>query len=182
MVARLEPPKDQASLIRAAQHIRGRIPRCHFLFAGDGSRREALAALSADLGLGDCVHLPGTMQNVPGVVKIADVCVLSSFQEGLPRAVQEYMAAGKPVVASDVGGMRELLHDGEEGCLVGPGDSEALADRITFLLLHPEAAAIMGGKGRIAARERFASGTMCKAYEALYGEILEPTRAGAALS
>jgi glycosyltransferase involved in cell wall biosynthesis len=171
MVARLEHPKDQDSLIRAAKSVCSRVPACRFLFAGQGTRRRALEALSSELGLADRVYFAGNLMDVSGAVGLSDVCALASYQEGLPKAIQEYMAAGKPVVATDTGGVRELIRDGKEGFLVGAGDVQALADKITFLLLQPETAAIMGAKGREAARSRFARDDMLRTYEKLFENL-----------
>jgi len=105
-------------------------------------------------------------------LSISDVCVLSSSSEGFSNAILEYMAAGRPVVATDVGGAREAIVHGETGYLVPVGDHEQLAQHIVSLLLDQESAGEMGDSGRRRVNEKFSSAKQLQNVESLYTELL----------
>ena len=121
-------------LVEAAALVRGRQPELRVLVAGDGAERGRLESLIEELGLADCVLLLGTRSDVPDVLVAADVAVCCSDFEGTPLSVMEYMGAGKPVVATRVGGLPEVVEDGVQGLLVEPRDPANLADALARLL------------------------------------------------
>jgi glycosyltransferase involved in cell wall biosynthesis len=128
MVATLEAHKDHATLMRAMPEVVRAIPSARLSLAGDGSLRAMLEKLRDSLGLGDSVHFLGTRRDVPALLGQSDVFVLSTTaDEGFGTVLIEAMAAGIPIVASDVPACREVLESGRWGRLVPPGDPGALA-------------------------------------------------------
>ena len=140
---RLSPEKGHRYLVEGFAHVRSRLP-CHLLLAGDGPERPVLESLVLSLGLRTVTTFVGWHSDVREVYWAADVVCLPSLREGMPNAVLEAMACGKPVVGSDVGGVRELLADNESGILVPPGDPQALARAVTRIVEDPELAERMG--------------------------------------
>ncbi len=145
-VGRLRAPKDFVTLVRAMAALEPGSARLRI--AGDGPERAALAAEVGRLGLDESVELLGTRTDVPELLAGADVFVLASDSEGLPMSVLEAMAAGLPVVASAVGGVPELVRDGETGVLVPPRDSAALARALAPIVGDPELRDRLGDAGR----------------------------------
>jgi glycosyltransferase involved in cell wall biosynthesis len=149
-VGRLKAPKDAFTLVRALAGL----PRGSFeaVVVGDGPDRAALEAEVESLALAPVLELAGERRDVPELLATADIFVLSSRSEGLPMTILEAMAAGLPVVASSVGGVPEVVVDGETGLVVPPGDPASLAAAIERLLADPALRRRLGG----AARERVA--------------------------
>ena len=145
-VGRLRAPKDFLTLVRAMTALEPGSAR--LLIAGDGPDRDAVAAEVARLGLDGTVELLGTRSDVPALLAGADVFVLASDSEGLPMSVLEAMSAGLPVVASAVGGVPELVRDGETGALVPPRDSGALARALVPLVADIALRDRLGEAGR----------------------------------
>jgi glycosyltransferase involved in cell wall biosynthesis len=142
MVARLEAHKDQPTLVRAARVLKTRGLDCEVWLIGEGNRRPELEALIAVEGLGDRVRLLGMRRDVPELVGQLDLFAFATTaDEGLGIALVEAMAAGVPVVASDVGACREVLDDGALGLIVPPRDPVALADAIARVRAEPHATA-----------------------------------------
>ncbi|HMH83188.1 MAG TPA: glycosyltransferase [Gemmatimonadales bacterium] len=133
-VAALEPPKDQLTLIRAAHAARTLCPDLHWVIAGDGRSRRALAAELQRLDLGDRVHLLGHVAQADALIRESDVVVMSSRAEGLGTVVLHALALGKPVVATAGGGLPEIV---QPAWLVPVGDAEALARKVVDALAHP---------------------------------------------
>ena len=173
MVGRLEFNKDHDLLLRAARLVCSRLPNCHFLIVGDGSLRRSLLRLSRQLGLSDKVRFLGERLDVAEILKIADLCVLSSRREGFPLTLLEYMAASRPVVATKVGGVSDIIRDGREGFLVPSGDADNFAARIIQLIQDPSLAREMGRKGNEVVRRDFSLRTMIRSYENVYRSVLE---------
>jgi glycosyltransferase involved in cell wall biosynthesis len=170
MVARLEAHKDQPTLIRAVRRLRRRPLDCEVWLVGEGSRRRELAALIADQCVGDRIRLLGMRRDVPELVGQMDLFVFAATpDEGLGIALIEAMAAGVPVVASDVGACREVLDDGALGLLVPPGDPVALADAIERVRDDPQAAAERAARARRKAFEVFDAARMAAAYAEVLG-------------
>lgn len=135
MVARLDHPKDQTTLVRVLgdlQHL-----NWHLDLVGDGPKREEIAGLIHQLGLQDRVHITGYRDDVPALLARASLCVLLSQYEGLPLSILEAMRTGLPVIASDVGGVRETVQDGVNGYLIQVGDNQTLRDRLERLIGSP---------------------------------------------
>jgi glycosyltransferase involved in cell wall biosynthesis/CelD/BcsL family acetyltransferase involved in cellulose biosynthesis len=171
-VAVLREEKALDLLVRAARVLVDEFPRLRVIVAGEGPLRAPLEELIDELGLHDVVQLLGTRSDVPEVVATLDVGVLCSRFEGGPLAVMEYMAGGKPVVATRVGGMPYLVEDGITGLLVEPGDPDALAAGIGELLRDPERAAQMGRAGQAVQLREHDLAVMVRRIEDLYETLL----------
>jgi glycosyltransferase involved in cell wall biosynthesis len=169
--ATLRPQKAVEVMIAATALVRRTYPDVRLLVAGGGDA-GALRALAAEHGVADAVSLLGARTDVADLRAAATVGVLSSDFEGMPLAVLEYMAAGLPVVATDVGGLPEIVRDGETGFLVAPRDPAALAERIGHLLADPALAREMGERGRRRQKEQFSSEAMVAAVTRLYARLL----------
>jgi glycosyltransferase involved in cell wall biosynthesis len=173
MVANLHNArKDHATFVRAADRLRREFPSAVFVVAGNGEPGEALRADGQSLLEQRRLLFLGSCQRIADLLLVSDICVLSSHSEGLSNAVLEYMAAARPVVASDVGGIRELVVEDRTGYLVSPRDPSRLADRIAFLLRHPERANLMGEAGRARVYERFSLTGQSDAVHRIYAELL----------
>lgn len=129
---------------------------------------EAVRAAIADYGLGETVKLLGRRRDVPDLLHAADIFVLSSRQEGFPITILEAMAAGKPIVATDVGGCAEAVVHGETGLIVPPEDPPGLAEAIASLLADPDRARAMGEAGRRRVEREFTVDRMVEQHLALY--------------
>ena len=154
-VARLRSEKGQATLLRAAARLRDQWPDLVVLLVGDGPEEAGLRALAAELGIADRVCFAGHQSNRPNPHQLFDVSVLASDHEGFPNTLVEAMAAGRPTVASDVGGVSDAVRHDETGLLVPPGDVAALAEALARLLADPRRAAKLGARGRAVARDQF---------------------------
>jgi glycosyltransferase involved in cell wall biosynthesis len=154
-VGRLAPVKGLRVLLAALARARESRPDLQLTLVGDGDDRAHLERLAAPMG--DAVTFTGylSQEEVAGTLAAADALVLPSFAEGVPVVLMEAMAAGKPVIATPVGGVGELVKDGMSGYLVPPGDAETLADRILLLADDPNLRARMGATGRAWVRAEF---------------------------
>lgn len=172
MIAELAPRKRPQDAIAA---LAGCAPHVHLVLAGEGRLDAECRALSARLGVADRVHFLGFRHDVPALIAASDAVVLCSAQEGLPRAVMEAMASGKPVVGTDVRGTRDLLADGA-GLLVPVGDVTALTAALSRVLEDREFAAGLGetARERVAgAGSPYALERILLEHERLYAEALE---------
>ena len=170
MVARLEPHKDQPTLIRAARRLADRGVACRVQLVGEGSRRAELEHLIAAERLGGAVDLLGMRRDVPELLGQMDLFAFSTTpSEGLGIALIEAMAAGVPVIASDVGACREVLDGGDLGLLVPPRDPGALADAIERVRAEPEAAAARARRAQRKAFDAFDAERMADAYAEVLG-------------
>ena len=166
-VARLAEQKGHRDLIAAAPHVLERHPDVRFVVAGDGELRDELAELARPLG--DRFEFLGTRDDVPDLLASFEVFAFPSRFEGLCLAVIEAQAAGVPVVATPVGGIRETVVDGKTGYLVPPLDVDALAERISWCLEHPDDAHRVAGEARARVLDRFSVDRMVAETLALYG-------------
>jgi glycosyltransferase involved in cell wall biosynthesis len=150
MVANFHPPKDQLTFLRAAAIVSERVPTAEFHLVGSGPNEPEARALAEELGLGARVRFLGSLppHEVWAALNRFAVSVLSSQSEGMPNTVLEAMLAARPVVATNVPGVAEVLEHGVAGYLVPPRDASALAAPITELLEDPGRAASMGAAGR----------------------------------
>jgi glycosyltransferase involved in cell wall biosynthesis len=168
------PMKDQRMFLRAARRVREAIPEAAFVLAGEGGLLEQTRAYARELGLQDEAFFIGRCAQVSELLNVSDVCVLSSRGvEGFSNSITEYMAAARPVVATDIGGAREAIVEGETGFIVAPGDDEALATRIVALLRDPAKAREMGRRGRAVVEQKFSCAAQLERIEQLYGQLLE---------
>ena len=149
---RLHPKKGFDVLIRAAARLQGEGLEFDLAIAGEGEERPALEALIASLGLERRVRLAGWLDDVPAFLAEGDLFAMPSHQEGWPLVLLEAMAAGLPIVASDIDGVREMLAPGGIGVLVPPADEAALAAVVGRLLRQPAEAAALGMAAREVAR------------------------------
>ena len=170
-VGRLIPVKDQASLVRATAQLKSRWPQLRVVLVGDGETRQALEALVRELGLEREVRFAGMRPNEPNIQHLFDISVLPSLSEGFPNVIVEAMAAGVPVVATDVGGSRDAVREGETGFLVPPGDPGRLAAAVERLLEDPSLRARMGNAACLIAREAFHASSVLPLLESLYERL-----------
>jgi len=155
-VGSLLPVKRWDRLVHAIQKVmRVGIKDARFRLAGDGPLRPVLQQLAADLGVSHAIEILGAVQDIPEVLKGAKFLVHTSESEGCPNAVMEAMAAGRAVVATDVGDIPYLVEDGETGFVVRRDDDEALVSRIVTLLTDPDLCRQMGKNARARAEQEF---------------------------
>lgn len=164
--------KDHPMFLGMARRVRERVPDTMFVLAGEGELLAELRSLAADYGLQRHAIFTGRCANVGEVLAASDVCVLSSTGEGFSNSILEYMAASRPVVATDVGGVREAVAEGETGYIVPSGDDAAMAARVCELLENPERAIEMGERGRRVVEGKFSVGAQLTRIENLYDELL----------
>jgi glycosyltransferase involved in cell wall biosynthesis len=176
VVAKLSPVKGHGHFLEAAALISKAHGDVRFLIVGDGSERTRLEREAGELGLSGKVHFIGVRDDVPAVLKLMDVLVLSSLSEGSPNVVLEGMAAGVPVVAMRVGGVPEVVEDGVSGFLVDTGDAPGLSNAVLRLLNDADRAREMGVKSRAIAVENYDINRVVARVEDVFSSLLE--RAG----
>ena len=172
IVGRLAAIKDHATFLAMAAKLAAERTDVSFVVAGDGSLRASLEASARSL-LGNRIRFLGWATDLSVLYGALDVVVLTSRNEGTPVALIEAGAAGRPVVATDVGGVAEVVCDGVSGYLVPAGDAAALAARVGAILDEPDAARAMGLAGREWVRGRFSSERLVDDLTALYQELTE---------
>lgn len=169
-VARLEEEKGPLDLLAAFAQVAATEPRARLAWAGAGRRHDDILTSAGRLGLADRVRLLGQREDVADLLHAADMFALASRYEGLGLALVEAAAAGLPAAATRVGGVSEVVRDGESGVLVPVGDPAALGYAIAALLADADRRARMACRAREVARE-FALEPMVRAYEALYQDL-----------
>ena len=172
IVCVLRPQKALEVLLQAAAELRPRYPRLRVVIAGDGPERERLEGMIATLGLEGTVSILGLRDDVAELLAAFDVAVLCSDFEGTPLAVMEYMEAARPIVATRVGGVPDLIVDGEHGLLVAPRDPAALAEAIGRLLDDRSLGARLGEQARERRRSEFDVEVAARRLEQLYDRLL----------
>ena len=165
----LREGKGHEVLLDALPSLRARVPSVRVAFAGGGEREAALRSLARSHG--DGVVFLGPRQDIADLLAACDLVVLPSLAEALPTALIEAAAAGRPVVATRVGGAAEIVEDGRTGLLVPPGDPSALAEAIASVLADPDRARAFGEVARRRARERFALDLQIERTLALWSEV-----------
>jgi len=177
-VGRLEPRKGHEDLIRAMPDILRQVPQATLCIAGHDpwGYGPTLQAVIAELGVEAQVQLVGFENDVPAFLHALDIFALASRSEGFGQVVIEAMAAGKPVVASRIAPLTEIVMDGETGLLVEPENPKAFAEAIVWLLTHREAAQHMGRCGQERVRNHFSAEQMAAKTLALYQQVLSARR------
>ena len=174
MVANLRPTKGYQYFIQAAAIIAKNIPKVKFLIIGEeeDELRERVKKEIESLDLRDKVILLGFREDVPELLRILDVFVLSSISEGLSIATIEAMAAGVPVVVTKSGGPQEVVVEGKTGFLVPPKDERSLAEKTLLFLKNEKLATSMGREAQVQVRTKFSIDMMIRNYQAVYQECL----------
>jgi glycosyltransferase involved in cell wall biosynthesis len=170
-VGRLEEQKGHTHLLAALPELRRQIPDLVVLLVGEGRLEEALRRQVRELGLESTVRFLGTRRDLPEIFRALDIFVQPSLWEGLPLALLKAMGAGLPVVATRVSGSREAIADGVNGCLVAPGDPEALARAILQLHRQPEVRRRLGDEARGSVAARYSLEAMLQKLEELYLDL-----------
>jgi glycosyltransferase involved in cell wall biosynthesis len=178
IVARLIPEKGHRHLLQALEHACVQIPALRLLVVGDGPLWEDLRHQVERLHLDHSVHLLGMRHDVAEILAISDLFVLPSLTEGLSNAILEAMAAGVPVIATDVDGSGELVVDGETGLLVPPGDVEALTRAICRLAANEPTRRAMSEASRRRIAQQFSVDRFVDSFERLYRDLSSPRTRG----
>ncbi len=171
---RLHPQKNLDLLIDAWPGVRAAVPAT-LVLAGEGAERARLESRLQSQGLGDTVILPGAVDDVADLLRAADVFVLPSVAEGMSNSLLEAMASGCPIVASDIGGNRDLIQDGGNGVLVAPDSAARWSQAIVRMLNDREFARRMGSAAAATIAERYALPVVVARYVGLYRRLLSRT-------
>ena len=171
-VGRMVSAKDYPTLLRAFAHVIEFGIHAELIFLGDGPDRPQLEQLAFDLGLSGFVHFPGFQSNVGKWLRDFDLVVFSSVREGIPVAMLEAMAIGVPVVATQVGGIPEVIRDGLDGLLVESGSPDALADAMIKIARDVDQRQAIGTRGRERVASLFSRKVICGRYEELFHKLL----------
>jgi glycosyltransferase involved in cell wall biosynthesis len=175
-VGRLVPVKDVETLIQAAALARQRLPALRIIIAGDGECRSALEKLTTDLRLADRVQFLGWRRDLLDLYASFDLFALTSLNEGTPVALIEAMAAGIPAIATSVGGVPDVLRDGESGILIPAQDAAALSDAMCRVAAQAGRAADMAARARVDVARRYGAGRLVEEIAALYGQAVTRKR------
>ena len=170
VVGRLELEKGHPTLLEAWPLVLDRVPAAYLLIVGEGSRLDALHQIARDQGVERHVIFTGRRDDIPAVTAAFDVAVLPSYREAQGLTILEAMAMSRPVVASNVGGIPEMIENGVNGVLVPPHDPPALADAIASLLEDHQRADMIGRAGHDTVHDRFCIQLMVNAVQELYDE------------
>ena len=172
MVARLMPQKAPDLLISAFTQVLDQCPRTLLILVGDGPLRQDLETQARDLDLVENIRFLGFRDDVPEILKLADIFALSSLWEGLGRSMTEAMLLGKPVVAPNIYGIPEIVHHNKTGLLFPVGDVNQLATLLIHLLQHPEEQIRLGQNAKRLTRKLFDAKDMVKQIEQIYEQLL----------
>jgi L-malate glycosyltransferase len=169
LVARFDYLKDHATAVQTIGEVAAVHPRCRLVLVGDGPEMQKTRELVRDLQLERHVVFLGLRNDVPRLWRAADICLLTSISEGIPLTLIEAMAAGVPVVSTNVGGVSEVIEDGASGYLAPSGDPGGLADAVLALAADVRLRREFGGRGQARANARFSEELMhreyCEAYD-----------------
>jgi glycosyltransferase involved in cell wall biosynthesis len=173
-IGRLEEQKGVDWLLETMRPLFTQMPEHDLVLVGDGPLRAELEALAARLGISERVHFVGFRSDVAEILAASDLLVLPSRWEGMPNVVLEAMAAGRPVVATDVSGVTEALGGGAQEQVAPGNDPREFARKVAAILGQGELAARLGRENQARARAEFPLAAMVTAYERLYGALLSP--------
>jgi len=171
IIGRLEPPKGHRFFVEAFAEVVKRFPRARAIFVGEGSLRAELETSVRRLGLGEYIKFCGARHDVNEILNAIDLLVLPSVSEGLPNVLLEAMACRKPVMASDIGGIPEVVRDGENGYLVAPGDSAALQAALLKCLSEREKWASLAQRARATVEAEFSLERQVASFESVFMEL-----------
>jgi glycosyltransferase involved in cell wall biosynthesis len=171
-VAAMADHKGQRFLLDAVPHVLEAEPATRFFILGEGELRGQLEAQVRDLGIGEAVTFAGFRQDVPQWLRLFDVFVMSSHLEGLCTSVLDALAMRKPVVASDAGGLPEIIHNEETGLLVPAKEPVPLAAAIVRLIRDRDLGARMAARGRELVEREFSAGSMVEGTVRVYDEVM----------
>jgi len=173
-IARLSPEKGHRQLLAIAREVVAQRPEARFLIVGSGPLNDELRATATELGLADNVIFTGPRRDIPALNHALDIFLLPSREEALPLAVVEAMAAGRPTVASNVGGMPEVVVDGATGLLQPLGEHEAFVRSVVTLIDRPDQRRDFGQAGRERAQRLFTLDRMIRETERYYRASVAP--------
>ena len=164
--------KNVPMFLRVARTVSERVKNVHFVIAGEGDLEHILKSQAVDLGIADVVHFLGRCEDVPRLLAASYVCVLTSKAEGFSSSILEYMAAGRPVVATDVGGASEAVVEGKTGYLVASEDDLEMSLKLIELLNHEEKAKNFGENGRCSVQDSFSNQARLDSINQLYSSLI----------
>lgn len=173
VIASFHRRKGHEYFLKAVGEVLTRLPQARFLLVGEGPLRKDMMGAAEAMGLGKSAIFTGRRNDIADVLAAIDVLVMPSLYEGLGVSILEAMAMAKPIVATCVGGIPEIVRDGENGFLVAPKDSAAMAEKLLLLLQERPMARLMGQRGRAVVCENFSAWKMARDNERLYHRLLE---------
>ena len=171
-IGRFSPQKNPLDWIRIAGEINRTVDNVHFLLVGDGPLRSEVEMMLKSKGLWERTTLTGLRRDVPRMLSVMDIFMLTSLWEGLPRTIPQAMTMGIPVIANRVGGVLEVIQEGVTGYLCQPGDINNMAEVCIYLFNHPMKRAEMGRKGRAFVENEFSLDVMIDQISTLYEDLL----------
>jgi glycosyltransferase involved in cell wall biosynthesis len=177
MVAVLRSWKGHRLFLEAVPLVLEKVPQARFLIVGDGPQEGNIQRWIEEMGLKEMVVMTGHREDIPEVLAALDVVVsASTAAEGVPQVLVQALAMKKPVVATDVGGVGEIIRDRETGLLVPPGNPKALAEAALAILSNPEVANALGRQGRELVERSYRLEKMLDHIEAVYQDLIAPRR------
>ena len=171
-LGRVVEVKNYPLLVEAVVELNNKMPGVRCLIAGDGDRKKEVQAKIDDLGAGDNIKMAGERRDIAALLAAADLFALSSFREGLPVSILEAMAAGVPVVSTDVGGVGEAVTGGETGLLVPSGDAEAMASAFEQILTDTPLRMSLTNNASKTVNERFSMNSVAKKLGDIYVKLV----------
>lgn len=172
VVSKLRSEKNLTLFLRAAAAVKSFLPAAEFIVVGDGPERATLELFARQCGIASAVHFVGIQENVVDWIRAMDVCTLTSICEAFPVCLLEAMACAKPVIATDVGAVHEMVAPGESGVLVPSNDLQALVTALRWLLSDRLVAGQMGQRARATVEDRFALEAMVRGYDRVFEDLL----------
>jgi glycosyltransferase involved in cell wall biosynthesis len=164
--------KNVPMLLKAAKAVVNSDSTAHFVIAGEGELKGGLEAIAVELGIAKNVHFIGRCTDVPGLLANSYACVLTSTAEGFSNSILEYMAAGKPVVATNVGGAGEAIIEGQSGYLIDSDDERSLASHLIELISDDPLATRFGAEGKRIVTSKFSESAQLRQTIELYDSLL----------
>lgn len=165
--------KNYPLFLRSAKKVKENFPGVAFVCAGEGELLSEMRKLAEELNIGDAVYFLGRCAKIAELLSVSDICVLSSVSEGFSNSILEYMSAGKPIVATNVGGASEAIIDGETGFLVESNNDAQMAEKLLQLLQNDHLAEKYGRRGREIVETTFSCEAQLQKTKNLYQNLLE---------